>query len=181
MAEPSFFVAGDTVEWTRTGGDYPATAWTLTYYFVNPAADFSVEADADGQNYTVSIPAATSEDYEPGWYDWTAVVTGGDSERYVVDRGRLQVRHDPSTGDGTGVDTRSEVKIALDAIEAVLAGRATRDQESYAIAGRQLSRTPIADLIVLRNHYKREYVRELKEKRIAEGLDGGGKIKIRFR
>lgn len=179
MSEPKYFIAGDTVSWTRSVSGYPATDWTLTYYFWNESADFSVAAAADGSDYAVTIAAATSADYTPGWYDWRAVVSDG-TDRYTVDRGRLEVRHDPAAGTGTGIDTRSAVKIALDAIEAVLAKSATRDQESYAIAGRQLSRTPKADLILLRNHYRREWIREQREKRVAEGLGAGGKVFIRF-
>jgi hypothetical protein len=181
VAEPSYFVAGDTVTWTKAVSGYPATAgWTLEYYFWNATADYSVEAAADGSDYEITIAAAVSAEYAPGRYQWRAVVSKA-GERYAVASGEIEIRHDPASGDGTGIDDRSQVKVALDAIEAVLAGRASKDQESYTINNRSLNRTPIADLILLRNHYRREYAREQREKRIAEGLGGGGKMLIRFR
>jgi hypothetical protein len=182
MDEPKSFVAGDTVEWEKSLADYPASEWTLTYYFWNESKDFSVVASADGDNYQITIPAATSEDYTAGTYNWKAIVSQGSEEtleRHTVASGQIIIRHNPAAGEGSGIDSRSAVKIALDAIEAVIAGRASKDQESYSIAGRSLSRTPMADLIMLRTHYAKLYAKEQQEDRIEQGL-GGKKIHIRF-
>jgi hypothetical protein len=43
---------------------------------------------------------------------------------------------------------------------AVIEGRATRDQERYRINNRELQRTPISDLIRLRDRYREEARRE---------------------
>ncbi len=48
----------------------------------------------------------------------------------------------------------------LNAIEAALEGRASKDTESYTIEGRSLSRTPIPDLLRLRAIYRREVAAE---------------------
>lgn len=54
----------------------------------------------------------------------------------------------------------SHAKKTLAALEAVIEGRASKDQESYTIAGRQLSRTPIPDLLLLLSTYERKVARE---------------------
>jgi len=46
--EPAALRSGDTWQWTRDLGDYPADAWTLTYYFRNATAHFDIVATADG-------------------------------------------------------------------------------------------------------------------------------------
>ena len=58
-----------------------------------------------------------------------------------------------------GHDARSHVQRVLDAIEAVLEKRATLDQERYRINNRELVRTPVADLLKLRDRYRGELAR----------------------
>jgi hypothetical protein len=68
----------------------------------------------------------------------------------------------------------------LDAIEAIIEKRSTKDQDSYSIQGRSLGRTPIADLILLRDRYRAEWVREQRAERIRNGLGHSGVVKVRF-
>ncbi len=180
--EPDIFVVGDTVKWNRTDlSDYPATTWTLTYYFYNSSKSFSVAATADGSTYSVVISATTSAGYTAGDYKWDAYVSYG-TERYKVDTGYVTLKANSGalTG-GTGYDYSSTIKKIFDAIEAVIYGRASKDQSSYTIAGRTLERTPIADLIRLRNFYKSELERELAAEKINLGDTPAGKIRVRFR
>jgi hypothetical protein len=75
---------------------------------------------------------------------------------------------------------RSHAKIVLDSIEAVLENRATMDQSSMSIAGRSLSRTPLPDLMELRDRYKAEYLKEIKLARIRNKQGSGNTIKVKF-
>ena len=68
----------------------------------------------------------------------------------------------------------------LAAIEAVLERRATKDQESYTIDGRSLSRTPISELLLLRNLYRREVQLEAQAENVAAGKANGRMILTRF-
>ena len=90
--EPTSLRAGDTWAWRREDlSDYPASGWTLVYYFRNATAYFDITASADGDAYAVSV-AKASTGKTPGWYDWVAVVTDtGNTERYEVDRGRVEI------------------------------------------------------------------------------------------
>ena len=78
-----------------------------------------------------------------------------------------------------GFDGRTPNQIALDAIEAVIAQRATLDQERYRINNRELYRTSIPDLIKLRDHYVRLVKREQD---IACGRNPfGNTVRVRLR
>ena len=77
-------------------------------------------------------------------------------------------------------DPRSHAKITLEAVEAVIEGRATKDQENYSIAGRSLSRTPVADLLSLRDYYRTEFLREQRVERRNNGIGTGARILARF-
>src|SRR5690606_10716299 len=78
---------------------------------------------------------------------------------YAVESGRVRITPDLAQA-AAGFDGRSQNRIALDAIDAVLARRATLDQERYRINNRELYRTPIEDLIRLRSYYATLVARE---------------------
>lgn len=175
--EPQELVAGDTWEWTRSLADYPAPTWSLVYHFHKSGNTFNVTATTSGTDHAVTIAKGTTANYVAGTYMWDAYVDNG-TKRYRVDSGTLIVLPDLTTG--TATDRRSHAKITLDAIEAVIEGRAAKDQESYSINGRSLSRTSIPDLLVLRDRYKAEVALETRADRINNGLGHKGRVLVRF-
>jgi hypothetical protein len=176
---PTVWNAGDTLKWDVSVPDYPATeGWTLTYEVKSKNTHVAtITASADGDGYTVTVPAATSAGYAVGHHHYRAYVTKG-SERYTVDSGDLEILKDFE--DNGNYDDRSHAEIVLDAIEAVLESRATKDQESYSIAGRSLSRTPIEDLLKLRDRYKNEVISNHRADQIARGLGSTARVRTRF-
>jgi hypothetical protein len=75
-------------------------------------------------------------------------------------------------------DGRSDNQKALDAIEAVLARRATLDQQRYTINNRELWRTPIIELIKLRSFYAAAVAREKRKN--SGNRTFGRRINVRF-
>jgi hypothetical protein len=176
---PTIWNAGDTVKWDVSVPDYPASeGWALSYELKSKNAHISsISASASGEDYTVTISAATSAAYSAGEYRYAAYVTKG-SERFTVDSGKIEVLKDFQ--DSGNFDDRSHAQIVLDAIEAVLESRATKGQESYTIAGRSLARTPIPDLLLLRDRYKTEVTQADRADRISRGLGSSARIRTRF-
>tara|TARA_B100000768_G_scaffold93345_1_gene87305 strand:+ start:3843 stop:4427 length:585 start_codon:yes stop_codon:yes gene_type:complete len=181
-SEPAEFVAGDRVAWKRPnlGIDYPPATYSLSYSARlenNADMEITLTASESGSEYIVEIPAATSKNYRVGTYHWQAYITRqSDNERVTIDSGTFIVIPDRAN---SNLDPRNHIKIVLDNIEAVIQNRATKDQESYSIQGRSLSRTPMADLIMLRSQYRAELVREQRAERIKNGLGHSGIIKVR--
>jgi len=68
----------------------------------------------------------------------------------------------------------------LKAIEAVLEGRVTADIEQYSIAGRQITKIPIEELIKLRQYYKLEVIREQQAEQLGSGEVLSKNIRVRF-
>jgi len=68
----------------------------------------------------------------------------------------------------------------LAAIEAVLEGRITADIEQYSIAGRSITKIPIAELLKLRSYYKAEAVREQRADMISSGEVLSTNVRVRF-
>jgi len=179
LNEPTELSAGDSWAWRREdlSGEYPADdGWTLTYYFNFGGETFSVAAKAAGPHFAVAVPAATTANYQPGTYDWRAYAAKG-ADRYQVDKGLLTVL--PNFATAT-TDQRSHARKVLAMVEAVIEGRATSDVLKYQIAGRTLEKTPIGDLLKLRDRYRAEVAREADADRIAAGLPNRKRVLVRF-
>lgn len=181
--EPDELVIGDRWMWKRTdlGGDYPPASYTLKYSLrlaTGAATEIEITATASGSDFVVEVPSATTGTYTAGRYYWQLYITrNSDSQRVMLARGVVDVR---TNEDASATDPRTHAKKVLDAIEAVIESRATKDQEEYAINGRSLKRTPLEDLIMLRNKYRAEVASEERADRIRRGLDGGGRVLVRF-
>ena len=285
--EPTEFTAGDSVKWTRTLGDYPASTYTLKYSLRGTAGTFDITATADGDDYSVSLPAPTTSTYSAGYYDGhgyavidgtaqvdtitlagddtpsvadtynltingstlatavsfdsdltttataiktaidadgslnalvsvetstnvltltaktagtpntitTTVTDGGDAvasavvanvtpnvynQRYLVWRGRINVLADLEAASGS-YDGRTHVKKVLDAIEAVLENRASKEVLDSDIEGVQLRRIPHAELLEMRENYLGYYKQELAAENLDAGLASGRMVLTRFK
>jgi len=153
--EPEFFIAGDTVKWRKSLPEYrPDAGWTLRYDFVK-----------DGSKHSVT---ATDQ----------ASVTDG-TERYTVATGRIEVKPD-FVAVQNGYDARSHVRKVLDALEATILGKASKDQMSYTIAGRSLARMSPGELLKWKNHYETLYRQEVAAEKLANGEQPAGRIMVRF-
>lgn len=178
--EPEEFFSGDTVKWNRQdlSSDYPAPTWTLTYYFRGPPGEFNVIASADSSFFSVSISPATSTEYKPGDYTWTAKVSDG-TDTYTVDSGACIVKTDLA-GKGPGFDHRSHVKMVLDALEAAILKKANKDQLKLNIDGFAIERMTPEQMRDWRREYKDEYSRELKAEQKKKGKGTGDRILVKF-
>lgn len=176
--EPTKIVAGDTLKWTKSLGDYPASTWTLSYDLVNSAGQIEITASADGDVHSVTVAASVTADYGAGTYAWQAYVTSG-AERYSVGSGTVEIKTNYAA-QGDGYDARSHVKQTLDALEATIKGKASSDQLASSVGGVSLSRMAPAELREWRSFYRAEYARELMEEKIEQGLGHSGKVRTRF-
>lgn len=181
--EPTEVRAGDTVKWTRDDltATYPASGgWSLDYYLRNATASIDIGTSANAEDpdaFDVDETAATTAGWAAGEYRWIARVSKG-AEVYTVETGTLLVKANLAAAGG--VDDREHAEKVLTAIEAVIEGRASKDQASYTIGNRSLSRTSLPDLLALRDKYRKEVARLRAEERLAQGLNSGRTVHTRF-
>lgn len=200
--ESNTIIAGDTLELDLLFDGYTPTdedGWLVWVALRGNQRSIDIKDGETGVTivtttgrYVITVtPAATSAyvagDYKYAIYMYKQVITGDPGEevttitdRFLVDEGTCVIKPDLSAMTDTS-DARSHVKIVLDAIEAVIANRATVDQMSYTIAGRSLGRMPIGDLLMLRDRYRAEYAGELQAEKIAQGMGGNPRVVVRFR
>lgn len=155
--------AGATLDFRTTVPDYPASAgWTLKYRLAPRAAGgtaIDISATPSGDDYLVQVSKSTTQTWVPGFYTAVSWVEKG-SELYPVGaRVEVEILARPDNL-AAGTDGRSSAQKALDAITAVLENRATIDQQEYAIAGRQLKRMTVADLILLQQRFESQVQKE---------------------
>jgi len=176
---PDQLVAGDTWVWTRVLDDYPASTYTGTWYLENRTGQISVAAVASGNTFTATVAKATTAAYKAGEYRWRFVATKiSDSTRTSVEDGWVSVLPDPASSGN--LDWRTHARKTLDAIEAVIEGRATTDQEAMSINGRSLTRISIPDLLKFRDYYKGEVFSEKAASAVSAGLGDPRRIYVRF-
>lgn len=166
---PETIGAGLTFDRLITLTAYPADEWALTIMLRGPSS-INLTATPEGTQHRIHADAATTATWAPGDYWYTARATRG-AEVVEVDAGSVTITPDLSVVTDP-YDGRSQAQIALEAIDAVLAKRATMDQERYRINNRELYRTPIAELIKLRSYYASQVQRE-KAAACGKNLFGG--------
>jgi hypothetical protein len=175
---------GDFWAWkdTKLSTDYANSAYTLTYEFNlvdgSTPANITFTATADGDDYKVEVASTATASYTKGEYNWVANITrNSDSARVKVGEGFATFQDNYAA---TSASVRSHAKIVYDAICAVVENRASMDQSSMSIAGRSLSRMSIDELLTFKNHYKAEWLKEVKQARIKNNKGSGNTIKVRF-
>lgn len=183
MNIPVEIISGITYIWTETSAEYPATdGWTCKLCPVGPTvvAAITAEINANLVDYDFVLTSVVTAGML-GIYECSFVVTkgeGAETEAHILGMVRVTVKYNPLEP-GT-YDGRSIAKKTLDAIEAVILNRASKDQQSYTIAGRSLIRSTPLELLALRKEYRKLYNKELRAEKIANGESPGRKIYVRF-
>ena len=156
-----------------------AEGWTARLFLRGPKA-IDLEAVAGPSGATLSAAAAVTSQWPAGTYHYglRALEPGNDGAVEGLEGGELRILADISLLED-GHDARSHAQRVLEAIEATIEGRASHDQESYSIKGRSLSRTPLAELLALRSHYRAELARDRAAGKGRKTL--GRRVQVHFR
>lgn len=149
---------GETLTLTETVAD--ATAVQVRYG--GPKAG-TADMTADGTTWTANIDTGT---FEPGQYSAQLWVTYAGNVKRVVNEVTFRIRGSLKAG-----DMRSQARIALDSINAMLSGQAKEGVRRYRINNRELERYTVDELLKLKSHFAAEV---LKEERRAKGLNSLG-------
>ena len=182
LCEPTEFTAGETVKWRREDltTHYPADEWTLTYFIFGRRGNYDpIVATADGEEFGVTLSATVTATYVPGDYTLVGRVSKA-GEVYPAYEGKLTVFQDPSNIGGQTFDDRSHARKCLEAIEAVLEGRAGRADKSYQIAGRPVEHFTLKELIEARDVWAGKVASEEAAELVKQGKSNGRLIGIRF-
>lgn len=172
---PDSFTAGTTLAFSVALTAYPPPDWSLTLLLRGPEQR-DLTSNPDGTVHAFSVSAVDSAGWAAGAYWYSLRATDG-TEVHEVETGTLTVSPDLAEV-GAEYDGRGHAEKVLEAIEAVIEGRASKDQDSYRINNRELRRTPISQLLKLRDVYRQEVRRARAARRGRNTL--GRQVLARF-
>jgi len=164
---PKTIAAGVNFSATAWRTEYSGAEWAMVLLLRGPSS-IDLPAGRDGARHVWDVPASESAAWTPGAYAYQVRATNDAGDAAVVESGMVTVSAD-FAGLEPGSEVRSANRIALDAIEAVLAKRATMDQDRYRINNRELYRTSPTELLKLRAFYQQKVNEE----------SGGGRSRFR--
>ena len=176
--EPARFQAGNTFTWTKSLADFPASEWTLTYE-LRGAQSISVTATADGNDYLVSVAAATTASWTVGTYSMAGYVAAL-SSRFQIYAGSLVIESNIATA-AADYDARTVAARVVAALEAVALNRASREEISYVNGlGISVQKMSHGEIIAALGYWRGRLADEQAADATAQGRATGRRILTRF-
>jgi hypothetical protein len=175
-------VAGDTLNFLTTVADYPASSgWVLKFRLVPRTAGTAVtlSSTAEGDDHRTQATSTTTAAWAAGQYGWSSWVEKA-GEVYTLESGQITIAPDPRTL-AAGTDTRSEAEAALDAVNAMLKGKATNAVMLYRINDREVRSYSIPELVKLRSLLLTQVGQERRAAGIADKTGSSRLIAVRIR
>lgn len=151
--EPLEIFAGDSLSWSKTLSDFPATEWTLTYRILaqQGAAAQTLTATADGSDFLITVDAENTADWVPATYQLIGFVESS-SERVQIYSGKLTVKPDPATV--TALDSSTYLEKILAKLEAVILKGVIRAPIRYSYGGVSTEILSLKDALDARDRIK---------------------------
>ncbi len=161
-AVPDHFPAGTTVKFTRSLDDFlPSDGWSYTIYLNGLTQTFNKAATVvDGIFQVEFIPTDTAS-LNPGPYRYAERLVNDGSvdstltgETYDITGDELVINIEPNVATSAAGTFNTWEAQTLVVVEAAIAGRLTSDIQTYQIAGRSVSKIPIAELRMIRGELR---------------------------
>lgn len=155
---PAEFRAGDTVLFTRAGGDYPASTWperkiVFRKGFIRNAIDGAI----NGDDFDFTIASDAAKDWEPGQYAWAEFAQDADGRRVEIASGSSYIGENLIDG-----SPKSHARSVLENLQAKLLGRTlpNADIESSNINGQQIQRMSTEQIMRVMTFYEAKVIGE---------------------
>lgn len=153
-ALPTSFTGGTTIEYSKSVSDYPASdGWTLTLYLAGVDVK-EIEAEADGDAYVVTIAASvTAAPFRAGVYEYLERVEKA-GVVHEVSSGMVEIT--PNIAEAAAGDRQSYLERSIIVLRQYIEHQLEAGNQSYAIAGRAVTKIPIAEAIKILHSYEAE-------------------------
>ena len=186
-SEPLIVTAGDTVRWVKGISPFYVDellqiepiddAWALSYQLrAEGSKNITINASISGTNYQVTVLPVVTALWTAAEYTWDAYLTKT-TDRYRVDRGRMEVLTDLATS--SNYDGRSIEEIELAHVNEALNSEAKHTISSHTVGGHSISKVSRTDLIAHRDRLLIT-VNAQRRRRALGNSRAGTTIKARF-
>lgn len=195
MNIPDLIYAGDDLEWVESfpeddaGNALKASlGWTFKYNIINSSGLCQVSsADIASSAYQTddhkfSLTSANTAGWNAGKYLATGYCVNG-TETQVIGRKTIEIKINVLTAQS--YDFRTHARKALEAIEAAIERRATKEQMQLSLStgggsSRAVQFMTLEELIKARAYYKSLVDQEIAEEKMDNGESPGGRVKLQF-
>ena len=189
---PKKIIAGDYIQWTLNATqDHFCNAisspdWSVVYYLRTNKQQFAatVNSTAYEDGFKFTIASNVTENFSAGTWYYQAMANKSGAERQTIAQGTFEVIASTlySGNNPAAFDVRTQLRKDFDAIEATIRAIANGEAvQEYKIGTRSLKKFELSELIMLRDRYKRDLVKEEKSQKIANGLGNPHNLYIRTR
>lgn len=140
---PTTIVAGTTVQYQRTYGDFPASSWDLKLQLNGPSVLHDHAAQESGNGFTITLDSTQTAALAPGSYQWHELLTrtgSSPADVRVGDSGWLEVKPNPATAGAGAMQPWEEKQIEV--LRAALSGSLAASMRSFEIGGRRVEDIP---------------------------------------
>lgn len=175
---PDSFRAGDTVSFPRTGGDYKASDdWTRKFVFIKDGNRYTVDAEADDDDFNINITSGTSKNWPPGRYDWVEVAIDEDGGRTTIDKGTIIILENLVDGSPKTIDRK-----IYENLQAIMEQRSmpNQDIEASNINGQSINRMTSEQLMKWLQYYGARVTAENRSRAAANDQPSSRFTKLTF-
>lgn len=184
MNIPKTLFAGDKIEWTESVSSYlPSDGWTYKYVIINNAEKIELSSTPSGDSHSFVLEPADTADWTKGTYIAQGYVEHTNGTYEIIGRVTVQIKENLITANT--YDFRSHARKTLEAIEAAIERRASKEQLSISISSRgssrQLQYMTMEELIKAKDYYQKLVSQEEANELIEQGKAPGGKVLLQFK
>jgi hypothetical protein len=153
---PIRFPAGTTVKFTRSLDDFsPSDGWTYAIYLNGLTQKFNKAASVLDNIFQIEFVPSDTAALNPGPFRYAERLTNsGTGEVYDITGDALVINVEPNVGSSAAGAFNTFEERTLAVVEAAIAGRLTSDIQAYQVAGRSVSKIPIAELRTIRGELR---------------------------
>lgn len=186
MSIPSTLISGDSLTWltaagvdTATGLPVDSGTYTLSTSLRGTGGTLDIAGAASGTGWSSTITTTQSAALKAGVYQWATFASKA-GVRVTLESGTITMTANLAAANST-FEARNHNRRMLDAIEAMLESRATKEQQEYTIGTRSLKYIPILELLQLRESYKRDVFADEQAEKLSKGLPTHNRLYVRMR
>jgi hypothetical protein len=153
---PDHFPAGTTVKFTRPLDDFlPSDGWAYSIYLNGLTQKFNKAATVLANIFQIEFLPADTASLNPGPFRYAERLTNsGTGEVYDITGDELVINIEPNVASAAAGVFNTWEERTLAVVEAAISGQLTAGMQAYQIAGRSVSKIPVAELRTIRGELK---------------------------
>lgn len=177
--EPDELAQGDTLAFTKSLGDYPASAgWSLVYEMRGQGQDIEFSSTASGDDHVLGVAAVATAQWLPGGYVLAGYAVNTTGERHQIYEAPFVVGQNLQGAPGE-IEVKTFAQKMIEQIETAMLAKAGDDLAASQVGDSRFQLLTPEQLRTEHGYWKQVRANEVALQRAKEGKPTGMKIKPR--